>query len=266
MHLAYGAGDAYTDCWGHAMTEEFLTTRQVLELIKVDKSTVYRMAEGGRIPAVKVGRQWRFPADQISAWLEGNQSAQLPEPPVAKLNEDIPLGALSSLLQVFAELLGVMMVLTDMEGRPITPVANPCGLMDAIGGDPEVLERCVQTWTADEGNDLTTQYVPTALGFECIHGYLRSGDRLLGMVLAGGVAAEPWPPPVADVVAGAQLVGLDPTTVTGHIEEVFYLDRLRKQEVKAALPRIANALSRVISDHSQSADRLRAIASLTGVQ
>ncbi|MBT8213557.1 MAG: helix-turn-helix domain-containing protein [Acidimicrobiia bacterium] len=248
------------------MTEEFLTTRQVLDLIKVDKSTVYRMAEGGRIPAVKVGRQWRFPADQIQVWLDGNQSNQVPEQPVAKLVEDIPLGALHSLLQVFAELLGVMMVLTDMEGRPITPVANPCGLMTATGDDPEVLERCVQTWTADEGNDLSTHYVPTALGFECIHGYLRSGDRLLGMVLAGGVAAEPWPPPVADVVAGARLVGLDPTIVTSHIEEVYYLDRLGKQELKSALPRIANALSRVISDHTQSTDRLRAIASLAGVQ
>jgi len=248
------------------MTEEFLTTRQVLDLIKVDKSTVYRMAEGGRIPAVKVGRQWRFPADQIRTWLAGNQATPPPEQPVAKPGEDLPLRALSSLLEVFAELLGVMMVLTDMDGRPLTPVANPCGLMDAIDGDPEVLERCVQTWTADEGNDLSTQYVPTALGFECIHGYLRSGDRLLGMVLAGGVAAEPWPPPVADVVAGAHLVGLDPTTVTEHIDEVYHLDRLGKQELKAALPRIANALSRVISDHSQSTDRLRAIASLTGVQ
>lgn len=250
------------------MSEEFLTTRQVLDLIKVDKSTVYRMAEGGRIPAVKVGRQWRFPADQIREWLNGSQDVRGPEPvaPDAKLAVDIPVGALSSLLEVFSGLLGVMMVVTDMEGRPVTPVANPCGLMRAIGDDPDVVERCVQTWTADEGNDLTLQYIPTALGFECIHGYLRSGDRLLGMVLAGGVAAEPWPPPVADVVAGARMVGLDPTEVSGHIDEVYYLDRLRRQELKATLPRIANALSRVISDHSQSTDRLRAIASLAGTQ
>ncbi len=46
-----------------------LTTKDVQALINVDKSTIYRMAETGRIPAIKVGRQWRFPADQIERWL-----------------------------------------------------------------------------------------------------------------------------------------------------------------------------------------------------
>ena len=44
----------------------FLTTQDVQALLHVDKSTVYRMAEDGRLPGVKVGRQWRFPADQIA--------------------------------------------------------------------------------------------------------------------------------------------------------------------------------------------------------
>ena len=44
----------------------FLTTQDVQELLHVDKSTVYRMAEDGRLPGVKVGRQWRFPADRIA--------------------------------------------------------------------------------------------------------------------------------------------------------------------------------------------------------
>ena len=35
----------------------YLTTKDLQDLIRVDKSTIYRMAEDGRIPAVKVGRQ-----------------------------------------------------------------------------------------------------------------------------------------------------------------------------------------------------------------
>ncbi len=34
---------------------EFLTTRQLQEILHVDRTTIYRMAEAGRIPAVKVG-------------------------------------------------------------------------------------------------------------------------------------------------------------------------------------------------------------------
>ena len=47
----------------------YLTARDVQELIRVDRSTIYRMAESGRLPAIKVGRQWRFPADAVHAWL-----------------------------------------------------------------------------------------------------------------------------------------------------------------------------------------------------
>ena len=43
--------------------------RRCRRLLGVDRSTVYRMAEDGRLPAVKVGRQWRFPADRIEAVL-----------------------------------------------------------------------------------------------------------------------------------------------------------------------------------------------------
>ena len=47
-----------------------LTTRELQQLLHVDRSTIYRMAESGQLPAIKVGRQWRFPADRIERWLE----------------------------------------------------------------------------------------------------------------------------------------------------------------------------------------------------
>ena len=46
-----------------------LTTKQVQEIFRVDRSTIYRMAEDGRLPAVKVGRQWRFPSEHLESLL-----------------------------------------------------------------------------------------------------------------------------------------------------------------------------------------------------
>jgi len=37
-----------------------LTVSEVAELLRINKSTVYRMAKQGRLPATRVGRQWRF--------------------------------------------------------------------------------------------------------------------------------------------------------------------------------------------------------------
>ncbi|HKZ25894.1 MAG TPA: helix-turn-helix domain-containing protein [Acidimicrobiia bacterium] len=46
-----------------------LTTKAVQQLLNVDRSTIYRMAEAGRLPAIKVGRQWRFHTEAIEQWL-----------------------------------------------------------------------------------------------------------------------------------------------------------------------------------------------------
>ena len=50
--------------------ETFLTTEEVLEYLQVNLRTVYRLIKAGRIPAVRVGRQWRFRKGDIDAWLD----------------------------------------------------------------------------------------------------------------------------------------------------------------------------------------------------
>jgi excisionase family DNA binding protein len=53
--------------------ESFLTTEDVLEYLQVNLRTVYRLIKAGRIPAVRVGRQWRFRRRDLDAWLESQQ-------------------------------------------------------------------------------------------------------------------------------------------------------------------------------------------------
>ncbi|MGH9410457.1 MAG: response regulator [Vicinamibacterales bacterium] len=50
--------------------ESFLTTEEVLEYLQVNLRTIYRLIKAGKIPAVRVGRQWRFRKRDIDAWLE----------------------------------------------------------------------------------------------------------------------------------------------------------------------------------------------------
>jgi excisionase family DNA binding protein len=52
------------------MDESFLTTEEVLEYLQVNLRTVYRLIKAGKIPAVRVGRQWRFRKRDIDGWLE----------------------------------------------------------------------------------------------------------------------------------------------------------------------------------------------------
>ena len=55
------------------MEDTFLTTEEVLDYLQVNLRTVYRLIKAGRIPAVRVGRQWRFRKRDLDAWLEAQR-------------------------------------------------------------------------------------------------------------------------------------------------------------------------------------------------
>ena len=58
-------------------TEEILTIVQTGDLLKVGRSTLYKMARDGKIPATKVGREWRFVKSAIISWIKRDSNNNL---------------------------------------------------------------------------------------------------------------------------------------------------------------------------------------------
>jgi len=56
------------------MQEILLTTEQVAHYLKIDKFTLYRLVSQKKIPAFKVGNQWRFKREMLDAWLLKNSN------------------------------------------------------------------------------------------------------------------------------------------------------------------------------------------------
>jgi excisionase family DNA binding protein len=52
-----------------ASDPEILTVKEVCELLRVTQGTVYKLVKQGRIPAFKIGTDWRFRTDEIARWL-----------------------------------------------------------------------------------------------------------------------------------------------------------------------------------------------------
>lgn len=50
------------------MADEYMTLREVAELLKLSEKTVYRLAQRKEIPAFKVGGSWRFMRSDIDNW------------------------------------------------------------------------------------------------------------------------------------------------------------------------------------------------------
>lgn len=59
------------------MQENLLTTEQLAQYLRVDKFTIYRLVARKKIPAFRVGSQWRFKRAMIDAWLMKNSNMQL---------------------------------------------------------------------------------------------------------------------------------------------------------------------------------------------
>ncbi len=72
------------------ITESYLTTEEIHAWLRIDKRTLYRMAVTGRIPAARVGRQWRFRKLDIDNWLQVQKSSQLAPSAVALLARHLP--------------------------------------------------------------------------------------------------------------------------------------------------------------------------------
>lgn len=244
----------------------FLTALEVQELLHIDRSTVYRMADDGRLPCLRVGRTRRFPADQIRALvtagsgsrsLSGDgagQAEQLrsdddqlnvtqgtdqkrPRSSAADTVGSVQVirAVSQATIDVAAELLGVMMVVTDMQGTPLTHVANPCPWFTRNSAVEDVLQACIAQWrdlAADP--DLTPRFARGEVGFECARTFIRSGNHLVGMVLAGGVGS-----------------GLGATVDA----EFHHLDPDGRDRVLATLPKIAAAISTQVAQPTATPDK-----------
>ena len=51
--------------------DNVLSVRDVALFLKINEQTVYRLARCGKIPARKIGKQWRFSRAEIEAMLRG---------------------------------------------------------------------------------------------------------------------------------------------------------------------------------------------------
>lgn len=55
--------------------EQYLTTKQVMDLLQISRSTIHRWIEQG-MPHVKAGAHNRFSRAEILAWLEGDDGSE----------------------------------------------------------------------------------------------------------------------------------------------------------------------------------------------
>ena len=251
------------------MISELLTTKELQDVLHVDRTTIYRMAESGRIPAVKVGNQWRFPRAQIEVWLQRNSAAPVRNSAsvtngAVSTSDLLPIECVQLIQDGFAEALGVMILVTDLQGNLITRPGNPCGLYTAAETSPIARQRCLSLWI-DLANQpsLAPKFQESHLGLMCARGLIRVGSEIKAMLVVGGIAPKAWPPDAEQLSWMSEFLELDIDLLQTHLNEVHHLDPQVQSKVLPFVQRIADILSHIAGERNHLFSRLQRIAEIT---
>jgi excisionase family DNA binding protein len=250
---------------------EFLTTRQLQDILHVDRTTIYRMADDGRIPAVKIGSQWRFPRQSIEGWLKtqspvGATVQDAPLPNESDLSKLIPLECVQRIQDAFADILGVMLVVTDLSGNPITAPSHVCSLFALAERSPAARQQCRQEWAAlARQPSLQPTFGRSHLGLLHTRGLVRVGSELKAMLVVGGIAPALWPPEATEVARMAELLDAPEAELRRAMADAFVLNADQKQQVLGYVQRIADIVAHIMNERNILFTKLQNIAELTRI-
>lgn len=247
---------------------EMLTARDIQEMLQVDRSTVYRMADDGRLPAIKVGRQWRFPRQAVERFLSsGGRAEPTPADPHKASGISIwPVGCIQLLLDAFAELLDVMLVLTDLDGQPITEVSNPLPYYQLMQETEEGHDLCLKVWgRLGQMHAIEPRLITTFGDLRCARALVRIGNELKGMVIAFGIAPEDWSlrPEIKEEIRGIFNGQKDNTLAA--FQTIQPMSIPDQNQVLDTLQQIADILSHITHERSDLVGRLAKISQLSSI-
>lgn len=259
---------------------EFLTTRQLQTILHVDRTTIYRMVDAGRLPAVKVGSQWRFPRRAIENWLklqndasvaaDANAAAVVPIAGAlnnsANIDKLLPAECVLKIQDAFADLLGVTLVVTDLAGEPLLPPSNQCGLLRLALQQPAGRRQCAADWAALAANPSVMPELRCGnLGLLHTRALVRVGSEIRALVVAAGIAPMQWPPDEREPARLAELLEVGEETLRREIGNVHRLDTAGQQHLLAFVQRVADIIAHILSERNLLFARLQHIADLSQI-
>jgi excisionase family DNA binding protein len=163
---------------------DLYTTRQVQEILKVDRITIYRMLKDGRLKGVKVGRQWRFTRQEVERVVSGESQAD--ETVRLAADKGFPTHCIQTIQDLFSSVSQVSSLMVDMQGNPLTQVSNPCGFCQLMLSSPAGFSACQASWQLFAQQSLDgSRYFTCHAGLQYVTAPVFDLDNQAGLFLAG---------------------------------------------------------------------------------
>lgn len=245
--------------------DDLLTTRELLELLKVDRTTVYRMLNAGRLSGVKVGGQWRFQRRDVEAMLKRASA----EPAVPPANSDfLPLHCVQAVQDVLAEIGAMGAVTTAPDGEPLTRISNACAFCSLLMGSETGRQACIGSWrtlAAQPGH--RTEFLTCHAGLQYARARIEVDGSLFAVLIAGQFYAQA--PDDAEQAGRvrrlAEAHGIAPARLSEAAQELRVLGGKQLERIGVWLKTVAHTFEDIGHERAELMRRLHRIAKMSTI-
>ncbi len=245
---------------------DLYTTNEVQQLLKVDRVTVYRMLNDGRLAGVKIGHQWRFKKDEVDKLLNNNGASAAP--PELGDATHLPLSCYATIQNLVSDLSSLDTIITDLDGYTLTEPDIRSALNLEIIGKPGGLESNKFHWMAFAQQSLHgRQYftAPTGVCYTSI--MIQDGGAPAAVFLCGGYLDQQVP--VETRLMRQRDISQTWNIPLDVVQDLYNALPIYGQAEKDRLDRwmksILNAITSAQSERSHFIGRMNQIAHLTRI-
>ncbi len=238
---------------------DLLTVRQVQDILQVDRITIYRMLQDGRLRGSKIGQQWRFTRHEVERLIKTDAPVTAP---AAESDGTLPVHCIQTVQDLFSNVSRLGAVVVDLNGRPVTQMSNPCALCSLVLSTPGGQAACRACWSeAGPARKSLTCHA----GLSYLTAPVMDGDEHLLTFLVGGFYVGPQNSAEQERLlvnlAATTGLALDDLRNAAKLAPVVTEDH--REEVESWPQQAVNAVESILKERTHFIERLQKIANLT---
>jgi excisionase family DNA binding protein len=246
---------------------DLLTTRQVLNILKVDRITIYRMLQDGRLKGIKVGQQWRFYREEVNRILGIDQPALEPVQPKAQ-STNFPTHCVQTIQDLFSDVAQVSSLVIDVNGEPLTEISHPCRYCQIILQSLPGEAACRASWKEFARQSSTgSRYFTCHAGIQYMGAPIVDNEKTIGYFLSGEFY---WQAPTANeaterVQRLSAAFSLSNETLSQAASTIPVIENERHTQAEAWPKAAARSVQTILQERIGFIERLQQIANLTKI-
>jgi excisionase family DNA binding protein len=243
------------------------TVRQVQDLLKVDRITIYRMLQDGRLRGIKIGQQWRFPTGEVERILSGD-NIETTTPVQAGPDTGFPTHCVQTIQNLFSEISQLSGLVVDMEGEPLTVISHPTRFQTLLDTSQTAITAFRNDWKAfvNRSKNSPEPFVDHC-GFSYSVAPIFDHSDQIGAFIAGPFY---WQKPdryeeSERIHHLASLYHIDPAALQDSLLSIQVIPLERRNQVETWPKAASQAVQSILVERTGFIQRLQKIADLTQI-